>query len=200
MPTETLELSTVILLLILLILFSFFGALLVISSSTYNKKRRDEEHERDQAYKKALVILEEAKNKSLNIIKESNERARRMIKETDLAVDESKDFVTTQLKNVAHEFKTDVLKEAEDFKAELHKDALQTEQELRDKIAAEYRKMDLELEVYKESRLKEIDKRSLEVIEEVVKEYFAKTMTPQDHLDFIRQILDKHKKPFELET
>lgn len=197
---ETLELPTVALLLILLVIFSFFGALLVMSSSIYDKKRREDEAARDQAYKKAVVILEEAKTKSLNIIKESNERAKRMIKETDLAVDESKDLVAAQLKSAAQEFKTDVLKEADDFKTELHKDALQTEHELRDKIGGEYQKMEAELASYKQSRLKEIDKRSFEVIEEIVKEYFAKTMTPQDHLDFIRQILDKHKKPFELEA
>lgn len=200
MPIETLELPTLYLLLILLVIFSFFGALLIMSSTLYDKKRRDEERDRDKAYKKALVILEEAKTKSLNIIKESNERAKRMIKETNLAVDESKDFVESQLKSVAQEFKTDVLKETDEFKAELHKDALQTEQELRDKIAEEYHKMEADLETYKQSRLKEIDIRSLEVIEEVVKEYFAHTMTPQDHLDFIRQILDKHKKPFELQA
>lgn len=166
----------------------------------YDKKRRNDETARDQAYKKALVILEEAKAKSLNIIKESNERARRMIKETNLAVDESKEFVQAQLKDATQEFKADVLKEAEEFKNELHKEAIQTEQELRDKIANEYTKMEAELQSYKQSRLKDIDKRSLEIIEEVVKEYFAQTMTPQDHLDFIRQILDKHKKPFELEA
>ncbi len=199
MLTEASTLPIIVLLLILFSIFAFFGILLVALSQMYDKKRQDEEHARNQAYKKAVVILEEAKNKSLNIIKESNERAKRMIKETDLAVDESKDFVQEQLRNATLEFKGDVLKEAEEFKVELHKDALKTEQELRDKIAAEYQKVEAELESYKQGRLKEIDKRSLEVIEEVVKEYFAKTMTPQDRLDFIRQILEKHKKPFEIE-
>ncbi|PIS22539.1 hypothetical protein COT50_01370 [candidate division WWE3 bacterium CG08_land_8_20_14_0_20_41_10] len=194
------NLPIIALLLILLMIFAFFGFLLIALASMYDKKKRAEEDSRDQAYKKALVILEEAKNKSLNIIKESNERAKRMIKETDLAVDESKDFVQEQLKSATTEFKDDVLKGAEDFKVELHKDALQTEQELRDKIAGEYLKVAAELESYKKSRLKEIDTKSLAVIEDVVKEFFAKTMKAEDHLDFIRQMLEKHKKPFELEA
>jgi flagellar biosynthesis/type III secretory pathway protein FliH len=165
----------------------------------YDKKKREEEKAREQAYKKAVVILEEAKNKSLNIIKESSERAKRMIKETDLEIDESKEFVQEQLKSAATEFKGDVLKEADEFRAELHKDALQTEKELRDKIAAEYTAMETELKAYKEQRLKEIDQKSLAIIEDIVREYFAKTMKVEDHLDFIRQMLEKHKKPFEIE-
>lgn len=188
------------LLLILLVIFAFFGVLLVALASMYDKKKKDEENSRDQAYKKAIVILEEAKNKSLNIIKESNERAKRMIKETDLEIDESKDFVQGQLKAAALEFKGDVLKEAEEFKVELHKDALQTEQELRDKIANEYLSVEADLKSYKEKRIKEMDQKSLAVIEDVVKEFFAKTMKAEDHLDFIRQMLEQHKKPFEIEA
>lgn len=192
------EFPIFILLLILLALFTFFATMLIVLISMYDRKKKEEEHARDQAYKKAVVILEEAKNKSLNIIKESNERARRMIKETDLAVDESKEYVHDQLKSAAEAFKTDVIKEVKDYGSELHKEALETEKEFKDKIAQEYQKVQVELDNYKKDRMKEIDKRSLLVIEEVVKEYFASTMTPQDHLDFIRQILEKHKKPFEL--
>ncbi|MBU0650093.1 hypothetical protein KJ605_02655 [Patescibacteria group bacterium] len=187
------------LLLILLTIFAFFGILLVSMSQMYDKKKREEERARDQTYHQAVVVLEEAKNKSLKLIQEANERAKRMIKETDLAVDESKTFVQDQLKSAATELKQDVLKETQDFRTELHQDALKTEQELRDKVSAEYTKIAAELEAYKQNRLKEIDQRSLKVIEEVVKEYFAKSLAPQDHVDFIRQILAKHKKPFELE-
>jgi len=193
------NLPLIVLLVILLFIFAFFAFLLVALASIYDKKKREEENARDQAYKKAVVILEEAKNKSLNIIKESSERAKRLIKETDLAVDESKEFVQEQLKSAATELRGDVLKETQEFKTELHKDTLQMEKEMRDKIANEYLAVEAELKTYKDQRAKEIERKSLAVIQDIVKEFFAKTMKVEDHIDFIREILERHKKPFEIE-
>ena len=192
--------TTAILVAISLLVFAFFGFLLLAVILSYEKKKRDEEKARDQAYKKAVVILEEAKNKSLNIIKEGNERAKRMIKETDLELDESKDFVQAQLRGAAEEFKSDVLKEASEFGETLHKETVQTEQELKDKLAAEFQKAQVEITSYKQGRLKEIDQKSLAVIEDIVKEFFSKTLTTDDHVELIKQLLEKHKKPFELEA
>ncbi|HAZ29176.1 TPA: hypothetical protein DCY43_00270 [candidate division WWE3 bacterium] len=184
----------------LFVILSFFIAVFIWTAILYDKKKKEEAKAKEEAYRKALVILEEAKNKSFAIIKESNERAKRLIKETDVAVDESKDFVEGQLRKAASELKADVLTETKSFREQLHTEALQTEKELKDKIAQEYLAIESELKTYKEKRLRDIDEKALNVIETIVNEYFAKTLRSEDHMDLIRQLLDKTKKPFEFEA
>lgn len=193
--TNTLPLL-IVLMLGACLLFFFFLLLLYIAIS--KEKMQKEEKNRDVAYNKAVLIVEEAKTKSLNLLKESSERAKRIIRDADLVVDDSRKIVEEKMHDAAEEMKKDVLEEVDHFSQDLHKEVIAGEDQMRAKIAKEYDLIKKDLDDYKKRRLQEIDYEILKIISDTAAEVIGKTMTPEDHLDFIRETLNKHKKPFEL--
>lgn len=100
----------------------------------------------------------------------------------------------SSLEELTKEVEGEVIKEIDAFKDNLHKEIIESEQLVEERVHSEYEVLRNELKNYKESRLKEIDREIANIVLKVSKEVLGKAIDLKDHEDLVIRALEKAKK------
>jgi len=174
----------------------------------------------EDARKQSMKILEDSLSKAQEIINEtkalSDETKRsinthfdditqgQQVELSDLSatlLNEYKDEIRDQkkknietLQTISHEVETEVKNEISEFKDVLHKETINAESQIQNKIKQDYSAIENELKQYKHDKLSSLDEKIYEIITLVSKRIIGKALSLEEHEDFIMKVLEDIKK------
>lgn len=105
--------------------------------------------------------------------------------------EESKNIET--LANVSKDLKDELLHEVDEFKEILHRETIESQQMVDQKVAAEFKKVEDEINAYKSRQLKKIDDTVYKILAVVSKDIFGRVLSLEDHQDLVLKSLEKAK-------
>jgi dGTP triphosphohydrolase len=181
------------------------------------KKQSDIESE---AHRKAVVILQEARNKAIKIIEDTNVSqdllkktfeeelkaaapnwakklqtvSEEFLKVYQKTLTDLKDNNIKIITNISKDIESSTKAELEDFKEILRKETFSSQKIVEGKIEQDYQIVEKELEAYRTEKLKKIEDQIYNIIQNVSKEVLGKTLTLQEHEQLVIDALEKAKK------
>ncbi|MEK7154766.1 MAG: hypothetical protein AAB697_01410 [Patescibacteria group bacterium] len=163
------------------------GVAMVGTASLYLKTRFD----KSKIVAREEEIVEGAKRKAERIINEAQERALKVLGEARLGAENRNKKLETRLDRIED-------KEVREFKKALGDVATSVEGEatvvVGQKIDEEVAKARVEIEKYKQLKLKQVDDNIGEIVKETVKKVLGKGITALEHKDLVLQALQEAKE------
>ncbi len=109
-----------------------------------------------------------------------------------LETQEKKNIST--LEGMSTELKGELLHEVDEFKDILHRETIESQQMVDQKISSEFKKLEEEINAYKARQLHNIDDKVYKILAQISKDVFGKVLTIEDHQDIILKALEKAKE------
>ena len=186
-------------------------------SQSFHKEGEDI---RSQAYKKAELILEDARNKGLKIIanaqfiegntknelydeikalsqskvKSFEKASLELLKTYKQELDDLKVKNIEIVENITKSIERSTLAELKDFEEILKEETFASQKIVEGKTEEDYKAAQKAIETYKTERLKEIEDQIYEIIERVSKLVLSKALTLEDHEQLVIDALNKARK------
>lgn len=144
-----------------------------------------------QIIKDAVLVTDEVKNViSTDLKATSNAQA----KQYQQALIESKNQMIKLMEGISKNIQGEALKEIEEFTNKLEEQTIQSEKGVQAIMAEANKKLEAQLETYKNARMKQIDEVSINVIKQVTKDILGKSLSTKDNEEFILKSLEEAKK------
>lgn len=96
-------------------------------------------------------------------------------------------------KNISKNVEQTAILEVQDFKETMEKETMQSQKIVQEKIRAEYKELEKELDEYKMQKLKKIDETIYQLLQTVSRDLLAKVINLEDHKRLILLSLDQLK-------
>lgn len=162
-----------------------------------------------QAREKSEEILKDAHKKSLETISKAEDFLKRdegvitqeltqttskynqLYQETLKAVQAG---ASEQLQNLPNDLKLTMVSAIDNFRKSLSVEITKAQEETRNTIKEAYSKASMEIEKYKEDRMKQIDASILSVIKEVTEKVLGKSISYDEHEKLVQKALEESKK------
>lgn len=158
----------------------------------------------DEAYGKALRILDEARLKSLKIIAESetfDEETKKQLQDRLEEISQRQLHSLSDVSNKLLSTYTSVLdKEVNDFTSNLHESTVENQQRVDSQIRTEYAQIKQELQEYKRHRVEQIDRAMYRILAEVMSSYFGKVLPMKEHEELVIGLLEDAKSRTKFEV
>ncbi len=159
----------------------------------YDLLKKDKEAKEEQQDLEGKKIVDEAKLKAQQIIKEaelvtdevknaitSDLKAASSVqaKQYQQALIESKDQMVNLMDGISKNIQGEALKEIEEFTKKLEIQTAQSEKGIQAVMAEANKKIEAQLNAYKNARMKQIDSVAIETIKQVTKDVLGKAISP----------------------
>lgn len=178
------------------------------------------EGEAEEARKKAQKTYEEANVKSQKIIGEASQKAQNILSEAEIFSSQGKEKmhaflqeITAQqaksfqeilvkfdsnsiklLNSISTNVQQNAGKELQVFRLSLQQEAAKFGNTLIDAVKAQRKEAEVEIQAYKQARIKNVDDKIFEIIKAASREILGKALTSDEHEDLIIKALEEAKK------
>lgn len=164
----------------------------------YKAMKLTQEEIENRARDKAIKIIEEARDKAVLILNDAKLSAVNNQQDLDsklsLVAEQQVDVYKDMLQKVSKNIEEEAVDEITEFRKVLENEVVGTEQNVSQKIEAEYAEVNKKIAEYKEEKLREFDKRAEMVVKEFVKTVLGKSLSEDIHMDLIKQALEEAKR------
>lgn len=175
----------------------------------YDALKIDKEAKEKESDNQSKIIVDEAKLKAQKIIKDAElvtDEVKNAIT-SDLkaassaqssqyqkALTEAKDQMITLMDGISKNIQGEALKEIAEFTNKLEIQTMQSEKGIQTVMAEANKKLEAQLNAYKNARMKQIDSVAIEIIKQVTKDVLGKAISPKENEEFIMKSLEEAKK------
>ena len=192
--------------LVVLVVFTF------ILKRINSKRQQRIENTEQEAYSKALSIIETAQKKALGVLNEAEEEAAEIISSTSKLTDESKvelrqktselirhsmKSLDESLDDIASAYKqtvtTELKKDLQELKTTLEAQTMGVQTELKQEASVTYEQIKDDLEAYKKKQIENIDAKVLSTVSKVSSEIMGKVLPLNDHEALVSKMLEDAK-------
>lgn len=154
-----------------------------------------------QAFNQATKVLleKELKNvadRQLNSLDSTSKGLLEMYKKV-IAEEEGKNIET--LEGFTKELRSELVSEVDEFKDLLHRETIESQQMVEQKVNAEFKKAIDEISAFKAKRLKKVDDNIFRILVLVSKDVFGKMLSMEEHQQLVLEALKKAKESKDLE-
>jgi len=176
----------------------------------YNYLLRQQESLKMHDHRKAIEILEKARQKaatllenqvhnelktvSLNEIRDFEKAANDLLAFYKQELEDIKTSTIKIASNITKDIESNTISELKDFKEILQKETYASQKIVEEKVEEEYSEMKKELEAYRQERLKKIEDEIYNIIQDVSMLVLGRSLSVRDHEELILEALEKAKK------
>jgi len=114
-----------------------------------------------------------------------------------IAEEEGKNVQT--LESFSNNLKSELVNEVEEFKDILHRETIETQQMVEQKVNVEFKKAIDEIAAFKNKRLRKVDDNVFRILVLVSKDVFGKILSMEEHQSLVMEALQKAKDNKDLE-
>lgn len=142
-------------------------------------------------------ISDESKQEFIGLAKRQSEALRNAAEELHKAFNQSMQEVRDEdinlFKNTTKDIENITVQEIKSFEDKLHQETIGKEQLVEQKVNEAFSKAQSEIEVYKQNKLAEVDRKIFTVLEKATREVLRKTLNLDDHRELILAAVKKAK-------
>lgn len=168
----------------------------------------------------AEKILDDAQKTAEQVVREARVKASEIITKTEAFSKETKEAMVAQLGQVSKEYvdnykqalnqantetvnvlaevskdlKSKALSEVKTFKGSLEAEIQSSQQALRQAVNEGYKKIEGEIDKYRQARLQQVDQAIFELLREVSQRVMGKALTLEEHEELVIKSLEEAKK------
>lgn len=146
----------------------------------FSKYSQDKRVSLEATHRKALAILDEARNEATKIIKEAR-----------IGAVTYRDKLTSKMEVALDKVAN---REINDFKNALEAETINIEKAVGQKIAVRYDEVKKEVESYKEKQIAGVDQKINKAIVEITQKLLSKTINAREHQDLVLKALEEARK------
>lgn len=134
--------------------------------------------------------LKDASNKQ---VKKLDTVTSEMLRDYKDALEKEKDLSVNVIKGVSEDIKGEALNEIDEFAKVLHKETVDSEKAVEEKLNAEYEKVRAEVEAYKKEQIQKIHSKINDLMADVVRELIGSELSVEQHEHLVMEALNKAK-------
>lgn len=187
--------------------------------SRYVKLLEEREREKINFEAQSVAVAEEAQRQAESLLREATAKAEEIVKRSQLLTDDLSQKLAQDLQRlpqvqeevyrqvfegveketkqllvqVAKEMQQQAMDQTKSFGAVLQKEAINSQESVKQMIADAYARAEQEIEAYKKQRMAQVDASIQQLVAEVSREVLGKVLTSRDHEDLVIQALEKGK-------
>ncbi len=154
-----------------------------------------------QAFSQATKILmeKELKDVSDRQLKSLDSTSKGLLEMYKNVIAKEEDKNVETLESFSKDLKSELVTEVEGFKDILHRETIETQQMVEQKVNAEFKKAIDEISSFKAKRLKKVDDNVFRILVLVSKDVFGKILSMDEHQRLVLEALQKAKESKDLE-
>lgn len=135
--------------------------------------------------------LEKTHRKAMNILDEAREEAAKIIKEARIGAVAHREKLTAKMDAALSAVAN---REINDFKNALEAETINIEKAVGQKIAARYEEVNREVEAYKVKQIAGADEKINKAIAQILQKILSKTISPREHQELVIKALEEARK------
>lgn len=142
--------------------------------------RNDIKRHLDEVSLKHIQLLESTSNELNNFYKQ--------------AIESQKGKSISTLQNLSHEIEGELAAEVDEFKEILHKETVDSQRMVEQKLQNEYKKISKEIDMYRDEKMRLVDTKIFQILAEVSKEVLGKSISLEEKQDLVFKALEDAKR------